>query len=229
VRTYAIGDIHGHIGQLRAILEAIRPEHEDVVITLGDYVNRGPDSSGVIAKLLQLSARTRLVALRGNHEQMLLQARDDSAQIAEFLRNGGDATLRSYSPLEDEGQLADVPDEHWEFTEDTCVDWYETATHFFVHANAYPDLPLAEQPEYMLRWEQFNDPPPHESGKIMVCGHTSQKSGQPRNIGHAICIDTAVHKTGILTCLETGSGKVFQANPAGNVQVSWIDEYLVES
>jgi serine/threonine protein phosphatase 1 len=49
--------------------------------------------------------------------------------------------------------LADVPDEHWNFVEQGCVDWYETETHFFVHANAYPDYPLAERPTYMLRWE----------------------------------------------------------------------------
>jgi len=83
---------------------------------------------------------------------------------------------------------------------------------FFVHANYESHRPLSEQPEEMLYWEKFNDPPPHQSGKIMVCGHTPQKSGIPRNIGHAICIDTWAYGNGWLTCLDVGSGKYWQAN-----------------
>ena len=102
--------------------------------------------------------------------------------------------------------------------------WYETETHFFVHANVYADCPLQEQPDFMLYWEKFDDPPPHESGKIMVCGHTSQKSGLPRSIGHAVCIDTRVYGQGWLTCLDTGAGQFWQANQRGQTRQGWLDE-----
>ena len=89
-------------------------------------------------------------------------------------------------------------------------------------------MPLAAQPVCILRWEVFNDPPAHESGKVLVCGHTPQKSGWPRNIGHAVCIDTGVlRREGWLTCLETGSGRIYQANQRGETRQSWMDEHLV--
>src|SRR5947199_381837 len=93
-------------------------------------------------------------------------------------------TLAAFVPfrLGDRGQLADVPDPHWDFLERQTRTYHETATHFFVHANAYPDYPLAEQPESVLLWEFFDNPPPHESGKVMVCGHTPQKSGRPKSV-----------------------------------------------
>lgn len=83
-----------------------------------------------------------------------------------------------------------MPERHWQFIEKRLLPTFETDRHFFVHANAYPDMASDEQPDFMLFWEQFDDPPLHESGKIMVCGHTSQKSGLPITNGNAICIDT---------------------------------------
>lgn len=229
MRHLAIGDIHGCSRALDALLGAVAPKSDDLLITLGDYVNRGPDSRGVIERLLRVHRTGRLVALRGNHEQMMLEARDEGGEkLSRFLEVGGDRTLASYSVLGDAGTLADVPDEHWDFVENACRDWYETDTHFFVHANAYPDMPLAEQPTFMLRWEPFDDPPPHESGKVMVCGHTSQKTGRPRNLGHAICLDTCAHGGGWLTCLDAGSGQLCQANERGEVRRGWIDDYLTE-
>ncbi len=118
-----------------------------------------------------------------------------------------------------------MPATHWHFLERNCRDCYETENHFFVHANAYPDSPLSEQPVYMLRWEQFGDPAPHSSGKVMVCGHTSQKDGRIVNLGHAICIDTYAHRGGWLTCLDVKSGRVWQANEKRGIQTSWLDDY----
>jgi len=69
------------------------------------------------------------------------------------------------------------------------------------------------------------NPAPHCSGKIMVCGHTSQKSGVPLNLGHAICIDTWAYGKGWLTCLDVISGRVWQANQAGQQREAWIDEF----
>jgi serine/threonine protein phosphatase 1 len=223
MRHLAIGDIHGCSRALDALLAAVSPRADDRLITLGDYVNRGPDSRGVLGRLLQLHRLGQLIPLRGNHEEMMLEARESDAHLGLFLNVGGDRTLASYGP---DATLADVPAAHWDFIENVCRDYYETDTHFFVHANAYPDVPLVEQPTFMLRWEPFNDPPPHESGKVMVCGHSSQKSGRPRNLGHAICIDTHAHgRNGWLTCLDVTSGRIWQANQRGEVRQAWITDF----
>jgi serine/threonine protein phosphatase 1 len=222
-RTLAIGDIHGCITALTTLARAAEIRDDELVITLGDYVDRGPNSCAVVDWLIDRSRRGGLVALRGNHELMMVRARDDESQMEEWLKNGGDAALSSYSPFDDAGSLADVPDHHWEFFDTVCRDWYETDTHFFVHANAFPDLALDEQPEFMLFWEQFNDPSPHQSGKTMVCGHTPQKSGLPISIGHAICIDTRAHKGGWLTCLDVKSGRYWQANESGEHRSDYLD------
>jgi serine/threonine protein phosphatase 1 len=100
---------------------------------------------------------------------------------------------------------------------------FETESHFFVHANAYSDYALDEQPDYMLYWEPFGEPAPHESGKIMVCGHTSQKSGKPKNLGRAVCIDTWAYGDGWLTCLDVDSGMYWQANQRGETRCNMLD------
>jgi serine/threonine protein phosphatase 1 len=217
-RVLAIGDIHGCCRAFDTLLRAIDLSADDLLITLGDYVGRGPDTLGVLNRLVRLSQSAHLVALRGNHEEMMMTARLSTDALQRWKNNGGDAALRSYSPGDDEGRLADVPDLHWKFIETFCVDYYQTATHFFVHAGARPNLDLADQTTLVLRWETFNDPPPHKSGKIMICGHTPQRSGLPRNIGHAICIDTAAHAGGYLTCLDVASGHFWQSDERGQVR-----------
>src|SRR5262245_26516374 len=165
-RVLAVGDIHGCSVALDALLAAVSLQPEDLVVTLGDYVDRGPDSSGVMVRLLKLKRKCRLIALRGNHEAMMLAARENRDKEKEWLHYGGREALRSYSILGDAGKLVDVPDEHWRFLEEECRAWFETDTHFFVHANAYAELPLDEQPDHMLYWEPFHHPPPHFSGKV---------------------------------------------------------------
>jgi serine/threonine protein phosphatase 1 len=229
MRVLAIGDIHGCSRALDCLLAAVDPQARETVITLGDYVDRGPDSCGVIDRLLRLQRMCHLVALRGNHELMMLAARDGEAEEKEWHRNGGDVALASYSVLGDVGKLVDVPEHHWQFLEEKCVGWYETESHFFVHANAYPELTLAEQPDYMLYWEQFNDPPPHSSGKVMVCGHTPQKSGRPLSLGHAICIDTWVYGRGWLSCLDVTTGRIWQANQSGEQRTCWMDDCTIDA
>lgn len=209
MRTLAIGDIHGCSIAFDVLLAVVRPEPEDTIVTLGDYEDRGPDSKGVFDRLLSLRRSHHLVALRGNHEQMMMQAREGGEALAAWKENGGAATLASY------GSLDAVPAEHWDFIENQCVDCWEIETHFFVHANVYPDLPLIEQPTYVLYWSRFDRAQPHESGKVMVCGHTSQKNGLPRDLGFAICLDTWAYGNGWLSCLDMESGTIWQANQTG--------------
>ena len=116
------------------------------------------------------------------------------------------------------------PEEHWLFLSRDCKPYHETADHFFVHANAYPELPLNDQPDYMLFWERFDQPSPHESGKIMICGHTPQRNGVPLNLGYAVCIDTHAHGGGWLTCLDVTTGRYWQANEQKETRSGVLDE-----
>jgi serine/threonine protein phosphatase 1 len=226
MRILAIGDLHGCSRALDTLLAVVQPTPQDLLITLGDYVDRGPDSRGVLDRLLRLRDTHQLVALLGNHDLMMLEARSSYSALESWLHVGGDGTLESYAPPRTEGSLDDVPAEHWDFLEAHCREWYETERHYFVHANAYADLPLAEQPTFMLRWEKLlPDARPHESGKVMVCGHTRQQSGVPLDLGHAVCIDTWPDGAGWLTCLEAQSGKLWQANQRGEHRSGWLGSF----
>jgi serine/threonine protein phosphatase 1 len=179
-RTIAIGDIHGCSSALDALLEAIRPRPEDCIVTLGDYINRGPDSRGVIDTLIELNDRCRLVPLLGNHEEMFLEARSGRHRKT-WIGMGGIATLDSYGSGRD---IRLIPEAHVHFLLD-CRDFYETETHIFVHANYFRNIPLYEQPVMMLRWESLREmtPDPHYSGKTVIAGHTSQKNGEILDLG----------------------------------------------
>lgn len=225
-RILAIGDIHGCATALEALLQSIDLQSDDTLVTLGDYVDRGPDSRRVLDRLIALSQTHHLVALRGNHELMMLDARFDARAASDWLSFGGNTTLASYGADASQEGLAAVPAAHWDFIERQCVASWEAETHFFVHANAYPDLPLFEQPPYILYWGRFTDAQPHQSGKTMVCGHTSQKSGLPANKGFAVCIDTWAYGKGWLSCLDITSGQVWQANQAGHQRQLCLSELL---
>lgn len=214
-RIIAIGDIHGHLAALRALLEAIAPQPGDTIVTLGDYVDRGPDSRGVIDELIALSARCRLVPLLGNHDEMLLDICALKPDLMDdWLAFGGDATLASYG-----GQLPEgIPPAHLDFLR-ACVDYFETARHFFVHGNYWPHLPLASQPPTMLRWESLKTrlPGPHCSGKKAVIGHSAQRSGKIVDLGYLVCIDTCCYGGGWLTALEVETGRLWQADKEGRL------------
>src|SRR5258707_9775940 len=109
-RTIAIGDIHGCAAPLTAVLAAIKPAEKDMLVFLGDYVDRGPDSRGVIETVLALQNQCRLVTLLGNHEVMLLDALERGAEGAGWLQYGGAETLASYG-----WEIAHIPERHLEF------------------------------------------------------------------------------------------------------------------
>ena len=124
MRTLAIGDIHGCSAAFDALLALVKPRPNDLIVTLGDYVNRGPDACAVINRLLRLHCAGQLIALRGNHEQMMMDARESPGDLAMWTGCGGDAALRSYGFSGGAGNLADVPDEHWRFLDHSCLDYY---------------------------------------------------------------------------------------------------------
>jgi len=224
-RTLAIGDIHGCFDALVTLAELIKFQDDDTIITLGDYVDRGPNSCAVIDWLLHMDDTHTLIPLRGNHEVMMLSALENDAHLESWLFNGGDTALDSYAPIEGEpGRLSDVPDRHWKFLNDRLHAYYEIETHFFVHANVFPDVPLSEQPDFMLYWESFDNPPRHMSGKTMVCGHTSQRSGLPIANENAICLDSRVYGTGWLTCLDVETGEISQGHTSGETRTMWLDD-----
>jgi len=224
MRLLAIGDIHGCSRAFDALLDAVQLRVGDRLVTLGDYVDRGPNTRGVLDRLLALDETGCLIALRGNHDVMMVEARRGALEETEWRLCGGNATLASYVPRGTTGRFSDVPPEHWEFLERKCLDLYEAETHFFVHANVQPDLPLARQPRQQLHWEKLGAPQAHVSGKIMVCGHTQQRNGLPLNLGVAVCIDTWAYGLGWLTCLDVASGHYWQANESGSVRVGWLEE-----
>jgi serine/threonine protein phosphatase 1 len=221
MRTLAIGDIHGCLTAFEFLLDFVQLKPDDQLITLGDYVDRGPDSKGVLNKLIQLHLREQLIALRGNHEVMMLGAREGGRDSRRFwLACGGMEALESYAPPGKSGSIEDIPENHWHFIKHKLLDCYETDTHLFVHANLHPGLPLEEQAEMYLQWEEFKPEMhhPHFSGKTMICGHTTQRDGRPLNVGTAICIDTGAWNGDWLTCLDVGTGEYWQSNEFGQTR-----------
>ena len=225
MRYLAIGDIHGCSQAFNQLLKVVQPQPEDIIITLGDYLNKGTDSKGVVERLIQLAQTHQLIPLKGNHEVQLLQARNHHFEHSSELQYLGIETLRSYSLPGQELTLNNIPERHWEFLEHSCLNSWETEHHIFVHANLDPTLPLNQQSESDLFWEKFIQPSPHYSGKTMICGHTSQKNGQPINLGHAICIDTWACGGGWLTCLDVNGGQVWQTNQQGQAKESRIEQF----
>lgn len=215
-RTFAIGDIHGCATALRTLVEALDLGPEDVVITLGDIIDRGPESCGVIELLIELSRRCRLISLLGNHEETLLAALESGSELRTWLKFGGEETLNSYDYKPGSDM---IPPEHVRFIR-AFRDYHETESHIFVHANYDHSLPMERIGGTKLRWE-FIEPAklrPHFSGKTVVVGHTPQVSGEILDLGFLICIDTDCSRGGWLTALDVETGRVVQANQRGDLR-----------
>ena len=136
---------------------------------------------------------------------------------------GGTEALASYGykggpELRTADLRALIPAEHFQFLKG-CRDYFETVRHVFVHAYYEPDRPLHGQRWGGLRWASLPPVPArHCSGKVAVVGHTPQKNGEVLDLGYLKCIDTFCHGGGWLTALEVGTGKVWQANLAGEMR-----------
>ena len=172
------------------------------------------DPGDVIQQVLELRERCHVVALRGNHEIMLLSVLRGELDALTWQRYGGLETIASY-----DGDLTTIDDEHREFLQG-CRHYYETQRHLFMHANYMADLDLAEQPDQVLFWTHVSSvlPPRHRSGKTAVVGHTPQTEGEILDLGHLICIDTCCFAGGWLTALDVGTGEIWQADRLGRLR-----------
>jgi len=212
-RLIAIGDIHGCVHALDTLLDAIQPDLNDTIIILGDFIDSGRDTRAVIDRLLQLGHECQLIVIRGNHEEMFLNALNDTGLKHQWIELGGFYTLNSYGFLAD---IDVIPEKHLDFIHQTR-DYYESEMHIFTHACYRPELPMADQPEYVLRWEMLTPPypEPHYSGKTVLVGYTEQKTCEILDIGHLICLDTYCREYGWLTAMDVLSGETWQANRWG--------------
>jgi serine/threonine protein phosphatase 1 len=211
-RTIAVGDIHGCSTALAGLLAALDPKPDDTIVTLGDYINRGIDTRGVLDQLIDLEGRCHLVPLLGNHEEMMLGAREGREDFEFFMACGGIATLDSYGST---GQLDLIPSEHWAFLK-RCRNFFETEQHIFLHANYKAGLPIDRLDSHTLRWLSLRDYMPsrqHRSGKIAILGHTPQPD--VLDLGYLKCIDTGCCTGGWLTALDVESGQLWQVDEGG--------------
>ncbi len=215
-RLFAIGDIHGCVDELSALLEALPLSAHDTVVFVGDYIDRGPDSRGVIGTLLAWRAKTsaQAVFLKGNHEDMALAFLGRPGHWGEaWFRNGGVAALRSYGIHPDQPAAAiaaRLPDEHLAFLDglETSHRWGDE--YLLVHAGIRPGIPLAGQRIEDLLWirEEFLDET-HDLGTTVVFGHTPHR-GVLVDLPYKIGIDTGCVYGGALTCIALPDGELFQ-------------------
>jgi serine/threonine protein phosphatase 1 len=176
-------------------------------------IDQGRNTREVLDRLIELKQRTGVVLIQGNHEEMLYAARENEQALRYWEDCGGVATLNSYRFG---GGLADIPLEHWILL-DECRAYYETEGFLFTHANYLPDVPMAVQPGYQLRWALFDRESirPHASGKPVLVGHREQMDGEIVDLGFAICLDTACWRHGWLTAMEVTTKQIWQASRWG--------------
>jgi serine/threonine protein phosphatase 1 len=217
MRTLAIGDIHGSCRALETLAAYVDFAADDVIVALGDYVDRGPDSKGVIDFFIELKKSHTVVTLKGNHEAMMEAARYSDQELYFWLANGGEETMSSFGLSNPEMIAVEIPAVYWDFIA-SCERFYETDSHILVHAGLDPDTELEDQDDNHLFWQRVFDTKAHKSGKTIVCGHTSQREGYPLVLDHAVCIDTSACRNGWLTCLDIDTGECWQANEQGETR-----------
>jgi serine/threonine protein phosphatase 1 len=212
-RLIAIGDVHGCVHALDALLEAIAPLPADRLVFLGDLIDQGRDTREVLDRLLDLKSGCQVVLIEGNHEEMLFAARESEAALRYWENCGGAMTLDSYRFG---AGLSAIPGRHWELLAEG-LPFFETENHIFTHASYLPDVPMDAQPDHQLRWALFEpkEMRPHCSGKRVLVGHTEQHDSEVCDLGFATCIDTACWRHGWLTGLEVRTNQIWQASRWG--------------
>ncbi|MDE2063527.1 MAG: metallophosphoesterase [Bradyrhizobium sp.] len=196
-QTFVIPDIHGRLDLLeRGLAEiAARSEGEtDTVVTIGDYVDKGPASKGVIERLMRgVGERLALVTLKGNHDAMMVEALKDPSKMKDWLAKGGDEALASYG-----GEVAGVPQSHLDWLD--RLQLFHVDTHrLYVHAGVDPSVPLDLQREETLLWKRYPKGQPEGFGNLhVVHGHDNDPDG-PLLLEGRTNLDTLAWRTGRLT------------------------------
>jgi serine/threonine protein phosphatase 1 len=215
-RIYAIGDIHGRLDLLERAIGAIARDIDEhgpaaLTVTLGDYIDRGPSSSGVIERLAANPFPTPYVALKGNHEQYLERFLTEPPIAEIWRRNGGVETLHSYGvPVADlmmgrnyeaaAKALAEaLPPSHRDFIAGLKTS-HITERYFFCHAGVRPGIAFDRQSDEDLMWirQEFLSCT-DDFGRLVVHGHTPVP--EPEVKPNRINIDTGAFATGRLTCI----------------------------
>jgi calcineurin-like phosphoesterase family protein len=215
-RTYAVGDIHGWLSKLRSVVAQCEADAAGApmrFVFVGDYIDRGPDSRGVIEFLMALQSRMgdHAIFLTGNHEAMALDALEDETAMYHWLLNGGDATLESYGVC----NLGELPAAHLAWLR-TLKFHHDDGHRLFVHAGINPDRPLDDQNHRDLIWirEPFlSDSRDH--GRFIVHGHTPLRAGVPDLRSNRLNIDTGAAYGNALTAAIFTDGEV---GPIGFLQ-----------
>ncbi|MCL6622306.1 MAG: serine/threonine protein phosphatase [Syntrophobacterales bacterium] len=210
---YVVGDIHGCLGHLERLLEEVNPDlSRDRLVFVGDYIDRGLCSRGVVEYLVRLKARhpgDRIICLKGNHEAMFLDFLTGKDREL-FLFNGGRSTLREYWG-ENWQNLKELrlPPEHEIFFRE-LLPYYETPEYFFVHAGVKPGVPLDQQSEEDLLWIRGEFIMSFEDfGKKIVFGHTPFRA--PLIMPNKLGIDTGAVYGNFLTCVKLPEEEFFFA------------------
>jgi serine/threonine protein phosphatase 1 len=223
---YAVGDIHGELSKLDGLLARLPLAPGDRLVFLGDYVDRGPESAGVVARLIELSRRQDCVFLLGNHESMFLDFLGWQGPAwfggDAFLMNGGDRTLASYGYFDEkdaEGAPFELPPAHAGFFRALRL-YHQEGDYLFVHAGLGAkglqegDLHYAlrrSRPEDLL-WSRTVCEAPHRLGITVVYGHTPREDlGVRWNVPFSIGIDTGAVYGGPLTAIRLPDETVFQS------------------
>lgn len=207
-KIFVIGDVHGCLKKLVKLMSLIDiDDGRDTVVFLGDYVDRGSDSRGVIEFIIDFRKDKRNVfCLMGNHEELFLDYLTHRGRDDIFYMNGGFSTLISYNfPC----VIEDIPERHYQFF-DSLVPYYETEAYIFVHAGLKPGVPLEKQEKDDLLWirDEFINSP-YDFGKTVVFGHTPFLA--PLFESNKIGIDTGAVYGGKLTCVELPEKKIYQS------------------
>ena len=206
---FVFSDIHGCLDEFNALLETLPLDDDSELVFLGDYIDRGANSKGVIDRIIALTKQYKVTALKGNHEQMFIHFLDDleTPLAASFAFNGGGATLASYSNKVGD---YDIPQEDQNFLHSLPL-FHETEEYFFVHAGV-PNVPLkdlSQEHEHELLWircEFFESI--YDWGKTIIHGHTPIDDCEI--LPYRINIDTGCVFGNKLSALALPSKEVYQ-------------------
>ena len=169
----AIGDIHGCLKSIEQLWKKISVYRDAKFIFVGDYIDRGPNSRGVIDFLIKIQSERDCIFLRGNHEQMLLDAYDHQS-MDHWIRNGGDTTLSSYGSVMN---INNIPEDHLSFIRNTDL-YFDTKDYFFSHAGAPPNMTIenskksSQMQDYFLWGREHLNVLETSWEKTVVFGHT---------------------------------------------------------